>query len=232
MKPLHKTTLAVMAAATAAISAQAETPVYDNLTTPLGNYLGGFAYDEVADDVQLSSVGAFSRATVAYAGFNFDGDETLTLTLYSMDGPPTPGSFGFNTPGTPLYSQTVPITATSGALIDFIDPTPDVLLPSVVGIGLSFGGVDFDPTGAGSDAGPLLFHPPSLGDSLDDYWLRGFPNSGDPWGLWTYGGNPPVNLGVKLYTDTVVPEPGTWLAMLGFGAIAGATLFRRFQGSK
>jgi hypothetical protein len=210
-------------------SVQAETLVYDNLINPLGNYLGGFAYEEVADDVQLSGGGVFSRATVAYAGFNFDGDETLTLNLYQMDGAPTPGSFGFDTPGTLLYSQTLPIAATDGALIDFIDLSPSVNLPANLGIGLTFGGVDFDPTGAGSDAGPLLYHPPGLGTSLDDYWLKGFPNPGDDWGLFTFGGNPAINIGVQI---CVVPESSTWTAMLGFAGIAGSVAFRRSRRSR
>jgi len=75
------------------------TVIYDNLTTSLGVYLGGFSYVEAADDVALGpGPRVFERLTVAYAGFNFDGDETLTATLYAMDGAPTPGSFGFNTP--------------------------------------------------------------------------------------------------------------------------------------
>ncbi|MGE3310370.1 MAG: PEP-CTERM sorting domain-containing protein [Limisphaerales bacterium] len=232
MKPIHSLTLATLLAM-GGVTTQvlAEIPVYDNLVTPLGNYLGGFAYEEVADDVTLSQVGRFSRATVAYAGFNFDGDETLTLNLYEMDGAPTPGSFGFNTPGTLLFSQTVPISATDGALIDFVDLSGTVDLPAIVGVGLSFGGVDFDPVGAGSDAGPLLYHPPGLGDSLDDYWLRGFPNGGDPWGLYTFGGNPPVNLGVQLYANPI-PEPGTWVAMLGFGTLVGSIAFRRIRGTR
>lgn len=87
--------------------------VYDNLTTPLGLHIGGFPYQEVADDFSLGEGGRiFQSITVAYAGSNFDGDETLSVTLYVMDGSPTPGSFGFNTPGTELFSATVPIVAT------------------------------------------------------------------------------------------------------------------------
>jgi len=228
MKSLIKITLGA-AALSCAAAVHAETVVYDNLVTPLGNYVGGFSYGEVADDVELSGSGLFSRATIAYAGFNFDGDETLTLNLYAMDGPATPGSFGFDTPGTLLYSQTLPITATDGALIDFLDATPDVTLPGIVGVGLVFGGVDFDPSGAGSDAGPLLYHPPGTGDSLDDYWLKGYPNPGDDWSLNTFGGSPPINLGVQL---AVVPEPGTWVAMLSLGTLAGFATLRQLRRSR
>jgi hypothetical protein len=203
--------------------------VYDNLVNPLGNYLGGFAYQEAGDDITLASTGVFAFATVAYAGFNFDGDETLTLTLYNMDGAPTPGSFGFNTPGTVLFTDTVPIAATAGSTVTFVDPSPSVLLPSVVGVGIAFGGVDFDPTGAGSDAGPLLFHPPAIGSSLDDFWLEGFPSPGDPWGLFTFGGSPPINFGVQIGTICEsVPDSGSWvnLALSGL-ALVGMVRLKR-----
>lgn len=192
------------------------TVVYGNLSHPLGNYLGGFAYSEVGDDLTLGAgPRVFESISVAYAAFNLKGTESLTVTMYKMDGPPTPGSFGFNTPGSPLFTATVPIAATPGTTVTITDST-GVVLPDVVGVGLSFNGVNFDPTGAGSDAGPLLFHPPSPGSSLDDFWLRGFPNPSDPWSLFTFGGNPPVNFGLEITTrdGATVPDAGSTATLL------------------
>ncbi len=206
--------------------AQADGLVYDNLQSPLGVYLGGFGpYGETADDIQMTGSGIFKNARVSYAAVGFDGDETLTLNLYAMDGAPTAGSFGFNTPGSLLYTQTLPLDGSG--LVDFLDTTPDVLLPDYLGVGLIFGGVDFDPNT--SDAGPNLFDPPvAPADSFYDYYLKGF--AGDPdWALYDFGGNPPVNFGVQI---GVVPEPGTWVAMIGFATIAGSMAFRRIRGSK
>jgi hypothetical protein len=95
---------------------------------------------------------------------------------------------------------------------------------------MAFGGVDFNPTGPGSDAGALLFDPPAAGSSFDDYWLRGFPNPGDPWSTFTFGGNPPINLGVKITTVQSVPEPAT-LFLLATGVGLG-TAFRRRRGNR
>lgn len=210
--------------------------VYDNLVTPLGNYLGGFAYEEVADDITLGGnplARLLETVAVSYAGFNFDGDETLTVSLYRMDGPPTPGSFGFNTPGSTLYSTGPhPIGATPGTTLQAIGlGGAGVLLPDVLAVGFAFDGIDFDPTGAGSDGGPLLYDPPAVGSSLDDYWLRGFPNPGDPWGLYTFGGNPPINLGIAIVAS-VVPETSTWLSMVGLATLIGAIVFKRARRSR
>ncbi len=210
--------------------AQADGLVYDNLQTSLGTYLGGFAYAEAADDIQMTASGIFKNARVAYGSVGFDGDEALTLNLYAMDGAPTPGSFGFNTPGTLLYSQTIGLDGSGFA--DFSDATPSVLLPDYIAVGLIFTGVDFD--GNTSDAGPAFYDPPvAPGDSYYDYYLKGF--GGDPdWALYDFldsNGvpNPVANFGVQI---GVIPEPGTWVAMLGFGTIAGSMAFRRIRGSK
>lgn len=225
MNRICKTALGTVLLA-GSFAAQADDLAYDNLQTSLGVYIGGFGpYGESADDITLASTGIFKNAKVSYGAVGFDGDETLTLNLYAMDGAPTPGSFGFNTPGTLLYTQTIGLDGTG--IADFSDPTPSLSLPGYLAVGLVFSGVDFDTNT--SDAGPSLYDPPvSPGDSGYDYFLKGY--AGDPdWALYDFGGNPNANFGVQI---GVIPEPGTWVAMIGFGTIAGSMAFRRIRGSK
>lgn len=182
-----------------ATASQASTVIYYNLSNPLGNYLGGFDYAETADEVTLADgPRLFESAKMAYYGRNFDGDETVTLTLYKMDGPANPLSFGFSTPGSVLFSQTIPITAEASGLAVFSDASGRIQLPDRVAVGLAFHGIDFDAGISGSDGGPLIYDPPSIGDSFEDFWLRGFPNPEDPWGLFTYDGQPNVNFGLEI----------------------------------
>jgi hypothetical protein len=197
------------------------TVIYGNLANPLGVVLGGLEAEEIADDVTLGpGPRTLESVRVAYAGFNFDGDETLTLNLYAMDGPPTPGSFGFDTPGTLLYSATAAIVASPGTILTFVDPSGSVVLPDIVAIGLVFAGIDFDPTGLGSDAGPVLYDPPNPGSSFGDFWMRGVPNPGDPWGLHFFDNDPRVNFGAEINAVSErVPEP-TVLALLAVGLSA------------
>jgi hypothetical protein len=194
--------------------------VYDNTTSLLDLYLGGFQYGRTGDQVDLAlAPGLFASLTVWYYGAGFDGDETLTVSIHAMDGPPTPGSFGFNPPGTQLYTATVPI-AEGVADVTFVDPAPSIVMPATVAVVVAFAGVDFDPSSI-SGAGPLLADPPTVGSSLDDYWIEGFPNPGDPWALFTFGGNPAINLALRLTTVRPVAEPGiTVLLALALGLLA------------
>jgi len=192
-----------------ATASQASTVIYYNLSNPLGNYIGGFDYAETADEVTLAEGPRhFESAKIAYYGRNFDGDETVTLSIYNLDGPPNPLSFGFNTPGTVLFSQTVPITAEASGLAVFSDVSGRILLPGRVAVGLAFQGIDFDAGLSGSDGGPLVYDPPSIGSSFEDFWLRGFPNPEDPWGLYTYDGEPNVNFGLEIVVGADTDSDG------------------------
>lgn len=199
--------------------------VYDNTAFPLKFYLGGFGgYDMAADEVNLGlAPGLFSSLTLWYVATGLEGDETVTVSIHRMDSAPTPASFGFNTPGSVLYTATLPISE-GVAAATFIDPAPSILLPGTVAVSLQFRGWDLgDPD---TDAGPLLADPPTVGSSLDDYWLTGFP-PGEPWGLRTSGVDFPLNFAMSLTTASAIPESPS-LGLLGLGLVGlGLGLSRR-----
>lgn len=233
MNRLEKLALGCLACGVA-VASQAQV-VYDNLTTtPFGFYLGGFPYAEIADDVNLGPGSrVFQQIEVRYFGGNFDGDETLTLNLYAMDGPLTPD--GFASPGSLLYTATQPIIAGDNVPAIFSDLSGSINLPDHIAVGLSFGGVDFDPNLVGSDAGPLLYDQATIPTDppvpqFDDYWLRGYPDPTDDWATFTLNGDPPVFFGMRITTG-IIPEPGTWVSMGGLVMLAGMVLVRRFRRS-
>lgn len=196
---IHKSQLIAAGAFLAMGYSQASTVVYYNLTNPLNHYVGGFPYVEAADEITLDEGPRFfEQARIAYYGANFDGDETLTLTLYQMDGAPSPGSFGFNTPGTVIFTETVPIASALVGVATFSDLSGRLQLPDVLAVGLAFQGVDFDPSEGGTDAGPLIYDPPTTGSSFSDYWLRGYPAPDDPWALYSFDQDPNANLGIEI----------------------------------
>lgn len=199
---------------------------------------------EVADEIDLGgSSGIFSSIDVSYLGSGFSGNESLTLNLYLMDGPTTPASGIYPSPGTLLFSSTVPLGSSSGTAT-FTDPSGTLNLSGIIGVGLVFNGIEI----GSEEAGPALYDPPTVpGSSFDDYWSRYYYGTPD-WEILSIPGIP-VNFGLNLaglYDNTaspvldgsqplflspVVPEPGTWVAMIGFGAIVGSMAFRRIRGS-
>lgn len=198
-KTSQRIALGAAGALLAAVQAHASFVVYYNMTNPLNDYIAGFPYVEVADEITLADGPRFFEgARIAYFGADFDGDETLTLTLYRMDGPPNPTSFGFDTPGSVLFTQTIPIAAAPVGIAEFSDPSGVIVLPDVIAVGLAFQGIDPTQTPGNPDAGPLIYDPPTTGSSFGDYWLRGVPNPTDPWALYSFNGEPNANLGIEI----------------------------------
>jgi hypothetical protein len=176
-----------------------------------GVALGGFgAYDEIADEVLLAAgPRIFSSVDVQYFASGLDGDEAVVVSIYKVDGPPTPGSFGFNTPGMPLWSSTVPIGVNGFGTLIAADPAPTVSLPDIIAIGLAPISVD---EADNEFWGPLIHDPPNLGQSYLDYWISGYPNPGDPWGFFVVQ-DINMNFAVRLSTE-VIPEPAAWIMQL------------------
>jgi hypothetical protein len=209
-----------LAAVLPSATAQATQVVYDNFGTLLLDEGGApraltGTYVEVADEVELApGPRGFHQIEVAYLGVGFTGNETLTVELYAMDGSPTSGSFGFDTPGTVLFAGTQAVAgAPGGAVATFTDASGTVTLPEILGVGVVFGGL-----GSGEVSGPLLYDPPVVGTSFDDYWVLGSPSPGDPWTLMSLPGNVPANFGLRI---TAIPEPGSGeLLLVAIAAIA------------
>lgn len=210
--------------------------IYSNIGSPsipgspqlVGSLVGpDVLFDQaLADEIALLAPGprAFEWARILYSGLGFGGGETLTLNLYAMDGPATPGSFGFNTPGSLLFTQTVAISNGDNEAL-FSDASRAVILPDRVAVGLVYQGID----GAERFEVPL-FDPPSVGSSDSDYWANSDLLGG--WNVYV-GGRPgfdpnrllsgePVeahgNFGIEVSAvdPAAVPEPAT-LSLLGSG---------------
>lgn len=220
--------------------------VYNNIGSPsdpgspqfIGSFKGfDFSFvNEWGDEVSLATPGprAFESAIVAYSGNGFGGDETLTLNLYAMDGPPTPGSFGFNTPGTPLFTQTLAISNGDNQAL-FSDGSGAVLLPDRLTVGLTFDGI-----GRGEDYEIPVFDPPSIGSSFSDVWILSIPLD-NAWSLYASGAVlglrpgfdparvPPgpspelhINFGIQISAveSAPIPAPGAiLLGMIGSGMV-------------
>jgi hypothetical protein len=229
-------TLASGSVATLLAASVHATVIYDNLATATGLYIGGFDYDAVGDEVTLGPGSRlFESVEIAYAGFDFDGDETLTVSLHALNGPLVTDSGGIsrNAPGDLLWSSSQSIISTDGDIALFPDSTGGTLvLPDSLAVVVAFDGVD---RSAGEDAGPLLYHPPGVGSSDPNfYWLLGFPDpAGSPTGDWfPYGfgfsaGGEAANLGVRI-NAAAVPDSGSGLAIAGLFLLS-TLLFRRMR---
>jgi hypothetical protein len=91
-------------------------------------------------------------------------------------------------------------------------------VPSTFTWSVVFKGID-----AGEQSGLLLADPPTIGSSLDDFWIK---NTDGSWSTFLIdGGTTPANFVARI---TAVPEPSTYaLAVLGGLALAYAGYRRR-----
>jgi hypothetical protein len=184
--------------------------VYDNSTTDLNrSYFPGNGI-EFGDEVFLSgndrTITDFRFET--FLSSNASGGESAVLTLRLNDGPLL--SAGRNAPGAAIYTsdpvslQTGRGTILAQGLSIAIPANVDHFTWSV-----KLTGVD-----AGEQAGLMLYNPPTVGSSFDDFWQ----NDGVSWNTFLIdGGGTPANFAARI---TAVPEPST----LAFGAIGSVAL--------
>jgi hypothetical protein len=188
--------------------------VYDNSTPNLTGYHPTTL--EVGDQITLS--GTERTLSVFSFEYFFSGTtvstQNWTLRLYANNGIT-------NSPGTVLFTGTPQQVSlgTNGYSrydVDFGTATNLITLPDTF-----TWTVQFSNLAAGQNAGLLVYGPPSIGTSFNDFWQN--DGSGN-WSLNVINGAPRSDF---IATVTAVPEPGV-LALGGLGVLLLAGL-RRFH---
>lgn len=183
--------------------------VYDNTTTDLNQYYGSTF--EFGDQVNLAGTDRTVTDFSFYARLNAStlGSQSLVFRFYDNTG----GTNG--APGTLLF-QSDPQAMALGSQT-FTVSGLSVTVPN------SFTWtVTFSNLGAGDDAGLLIYNPPTIGTSLNDFWQK---DGGGAWSLMQVnGGLTPANFAARV---TAVPEPGVFA--LG---VLGAIIFRALKRSR
>ena len=213
--------LLVLAAVVSAASmtSRADTLVYNNTS----NYLGTSYYvanTEFGDQITLSPSTTdryLSKFMFEYTtGHGNSGDEKVWLRFYAMDGPGlTPGSILFDS-RTAGFATDIPLTSGTAeqVYVDLNDTR--ILVPNSFTWTVQFSGV-----AASETVGLIMYAPPTVGTSFDDYWEK----SGTGWVTKRLAPNN-YSFGALAYA-VAVPEPGT----LQLGVLAGISalgfLFQR-----
>jgi hypothetical protein len=192
--------------------------VYDNSSTSLTNYFPTTL--ETGDQITLAGT-ARTLSQFSFSYF-FSGStvstQTWRLRLYANDGTT-------NSPGTALFTgDAIPVNLGVGGY-----NTYDVNFPlssNLITLPDTFTWtVQFSNLAAGQSAGLLVYGPPSVGSSFNDFWQK--DGSGN-WSLNTIGGSPRSDFAAIV---NAVPEPGV-LALGGLGVLvlAGLRRFRKAPG--
>src|SRR5881394_1692842 len=189
--------------------------VYDNSSTDLGQqYFPTPNGLEFGDQVSLLGTDRVLSQFSFYYFFSgaTASTQSVTLRMYANS--------GTNAPVTPFYASD-PIPLSTGAngfntqTINFPLSSNLITLPD------SFTWtVQFSSLAAGQTGGLLLYGPPNVGSSFNDFWQN---NGAGTWSLnQINNGNTLADFGARV---TAVPEPGV-LALGGIGALLLAGLGR------
>jgi hypothetical protein len=185
--------------ASAEMLAPGSSVVYDNTTTMLG-YFYSIADGEICgDEVNLAGAdrSVDSIDIVLYANTSLTAD--TTIRLYANDGPG-------GAPGTVLWADTLSQVSYSGPTAVSAPVMPYTAVPNTL-----TWAVEFNNRSAAGGLGPVMYDPPTVGSSLNDFWL----DDGTGWALYWFGGDPVANFGARI---TAVPEPTT-LSLLCLGGV-------------
>jgi hypothetical protein len=184
-----------------------EAVIYDNSI----NYLGQFFFtpNEFGDQIVFSATEPERTITNFKIEYYVDpvmadNNETVQVRLYQNDG------VG-QSPGTLLYDTGI-FSIASG--INYVNlQNMNLRVQDGLTWTVLFGGID-----PGDTAGLLLFDPPTIGTSFNDFWEK----SGADWGTKTIAGVN-ANFGAQVIA---VPEPST-VALMLLGSLAGLGLMLR-----
>lgn len=206
----NKVLAGFVATAALSISAQAESVVYDNTSNPLGQYfnsgtefgdqitLGGLKGDRIVKQFRMEY----------YMSYGVSGDETAQVKFYNNNGPG-------GAPGTLLF-DTGTFSLQRAGYNNITINDVNVAVPDNFTWTVSFAGV----TGT-EVAGLLLYNPPAVGSSFNDYWEK----TDTGWTLKQMaGGSPVANFAAQI---TAIPEPTTIQLALMAGLTGLGMLIRR-----
>ena len=191
--------------------------VYDNTTTRVPARYGSISGAEFGDEIILSSgATTITNFSIEYFGTNFNGDETLRVRIYAMNGPTNGFSNNSATPGTTLFdSGAFNVTQTAGATLLF--DSVNFAVPGQIAWTVEFGNVVAPELG-----GLNVYNPPTVGNNFDDFWVK---DAGSSWGLHSFTNGTPANFGARF---EAVPEPGTFqLGLVAGLVLLGGALYRR-----
>jgi hypothetical protein len=212
----------IVAASALQVTLQADTIAYDNSTSYLANRY--WAVDtQFGDEINLSTT-TTDRLLKTFKfeywlSHDVNSNETVTLFLYNNNGADYFGGTGNPTPGTVLYQSDAISIPNGQRTIIFDLSTNNITVPNRMTWAVQFGGV----TGS-EQVGLLMYNPPTVGSSLDDYWEK----VGSTWTLKNFDsahGGPVANFGAQVIT--VVPEPSTVLLGIVGAAVLGLAMRRR-----
>ena len=188
--------------------------VYDNLTSPdlSQQYFPSPPSLEFGDQVTLAGTDRILSQLTFYAFLTAPALTTQSATLRFY------ANSGTNPPVTPFYTTAaVPLTGTGFRSytigLTTVPPVPDTFTWTI----------QFSNLGAGETAGLLLYGPPAVGSSFNDFWQK------DGAGVWSLNqinnGNTLADFAISF---SAVPEPGILaLGSLGALLLAGLGRFRK-----
>jgi hypothetical protein len=225
-----KSRLLLLAALCLALSAQAQTVVYENLT---GSALAGYSEPNAnnpifGDALNLTQGGHLGNVGLTLFNSNSGGNTgsiltgTMTLNIYNNTVPYGGGSLSGSDPLVASVLLTWDFTAGGGLPAGFysvgtFDLTSlNINVPQNIFVTQQFA----ETTGTSTRNGVILFPNPTIGSSPANVYIS---STATAEGLYTFSGNP-NQFGYHIEVQ-VVPEP-TSLALAGLGASA-LLIFRR-----